>query len=115
MLIYKDQAGVVTRPVELAFSKDAFSVKVVDDDSNPRYERRSTLLVDPSSAPADGDDCLFVRDASDNPMTTLTRKLVKITAEHWVVRRFEKGSREQKLPRSDWGSAWPIFGSYNRR
>lgn len=115
MLIYKDQAGVATRPVELAFSNDAFAVKVVDDDAYPRYERRSTLLVDPSNTPAEGDDCLFVRNASDNPMTTLTRRLVRITAEHWVVRRFETGSREQKLDRTEWPSAWHIFGSYNRR
>lgn len=114
-LIYKEQAGVATRPVELAYSKDAFAVAVVDDDSEPRYERRATLLVNPSSTPAAGDDCLFVRNASDNPMTTLTRRLLRITPEHWVVRRFETGSREQKLDRSEWRWAWHIFGSYNRR
>lgn len=115
MLIYKDQAGVATRPVELAYSKDAFATRVVDDEAEPRYERRATLLVDPSAPPAEGDDCLFVRNASDNPMTSATRRLIRITPEHWVVRKFQPGAREQKLDRSEWTTAWVIFGSYNRR
>lgn len=115
MLIYKEQAGVATRPVELADSKEAFAVKVVDRDAAPRYEPRATLLIDPWAPPAEGDDCLFVQNADDNPMTAAARRLVRVTAEHWVVRRFHHGAKEQKLDRAQWQSAWYIFGSYNRR
>lgn len=114
MLIYKEQAGLATRPVELADSKEAFAVKTTDDDGAPRYEGRSTLLVDPWAPPAQGDDCLFIRNPSDNPMTAITRRLVRVTADHWVVRRFHQGAKEQKLDRAEWPAAWHIFGSYNR-
>ncbi len=116
MLIYKEKSGLATRPVEMADSKDAFATRVVDDEAEPRYERRATLLVDPSTIPAEGDDCLFVRNTSDNPVTSMApRRLVKITPEHWIVRKFQPGSREHKLDRNEWPGAWVIFGSYNRR
>jgi phage repressor protein C with HTH and peptisase S24 domain len=114
-LIYKEKAGVATRPVEMEFSKDAFAIKVVDDEAHPRYERRDTLLLDPGTTPAEGDDCFFVRNRTETPMSGMARRLVRITPEHWVVRRFEPGSRDQKLDRSEWQSAFHIFGSYNRR
>jgi len=114
-LIYKDQTGQTSRPIELAYSREAFAVLVVDDESFPRYERRDTLLVDPSTTPAEGDDCLFVRNPSDNPVAGIARRLIKITPENWIVRRFARDARDQKLDRSEWRAAWHIFGSYNRR
>ncbi|MCC2649917.1 MAG: hypothetical protein K0R61_29 [Microvirga sp.] len=114
-LIYKEQAGIATRPVELAFSKQAFAIKVVDDEAHPRYERRDTLLLDPGTTPAEGDDCFFVRDQTASPMAGMARRLVRITPEHWIVRRFVTDAREQKLDRTEWRSAFHIFGSYNRR
>lgn len=115
-LIYKDKAGLATRPVELEFSKEAFAIKVVDDEAHPRYERRDTLLIDPGTTPAEGDDCFFARERTvEPPMSGIARRLVRITPEHWIVRRYQKDAREQKLDRLEWQSALHIFGRYNRR
>ncbi len=115
ILIYKEKAGAATRPVELEFSKEAFAFRVIDDSSSPVYEVRDLLLIDPSSPPAPGDDCLMVQDPAANPSTALLRRVVKITPTHWVVRAFAPGSKDAKLERSTWAEAWPVFGKYNRR
>jgi phage repressor protein C with HTH and peptisase S24 domain len=117
VLVFRDKAGLVTRPAELEASSEAFALVVQGDDWEPRYRRRDTLLVDPSSLnpPAPEDDCLFVKDPEANPFTAIARRLVRITAEHWVVKRFEKDAPEELFPIAEFPAAWRIFGAYNRR
>ncbi len=114
-MIYREKAGITTRPVDLEYSKEAFAFKVIDDCAAPVYEIRDTVLIDPATPPAVGDDCFMVRDPASNPSTGELRRLVKITPAHWVVRAFVPGSKDLRFARSAWGAAWPVFGKYNRR
>lgn len=115
VLIYKEKAGLTTRPVELEFSKDAFSFRIMDDEAEPKYERRDLLLIDPDPAVAPGDNCLFVRDPKGTPLIGMPRRLIRISPLHWTVKRYEKDAPEHNLSRQTWKAAWFIFGSYSRR
>lgn len=115
VLIYKEKAGLTTRPIELEFSKDAFAFRVMDDEAGPKYERRDLLLIDPDPAVAPGDNCLFIRDPKGTPFVGMPRRLIRISQSHWIVSRYERDAKEHPLSRQSWKAAWLIFGSYSRR
>lgn len=110
-----ERVGVVSRPTELRFSKNAFGIMVQDDEAEPRYSRRDTLLVDPSTPPAENDDVVLVRDPAPTELRVLPVRLIRITPSHWVVKRFAHDAKEQRIPRTEFAAAFTIFGTYRRR
>lgn len=113
-LIYKERAGLVPRPDFLRYAKEAFASTVADDLNSPAYRTRDTVLVDPTHPAVVGDDCMFVRDKTANPMITVSAHLVKITATNWTVHNYSGKQRDYDLPRADFHEAWRIVGRYNR-
>ena len=113
-LIHKKKVGETERPKFLEFAAEAFAFDAADDVMSPAFRTRDTLLINPESAPADGDDCLFVKAGSKDPMDALGRHLVKATASTWTVRQYNP-RKDVELARADYPQAWPIVAIYKRR
>lgn len=114
-LVYNQRkAGLTTRPGFLTFAKQAFAYHATDDLNAPVYKTRDTILVDPESPAATGDDCLFVKATTTNPWEVEICNLVRMTPTTWVVRQYGK-PKEFELARTEYPQAWPIVGKYNRR
>lgn len=113
-LIYKKKVGEVERPKFLEFAAEAFAFDVADDLMAPAFRTRDTLLVNPETAPSAGDDCIFVKAGSQDPMDVVGRHLVKASASTWTVRQHNP-RKDVDLSRAEYPHAWPVVAIYKRR
>ena len=60
-----------------------------------------------------GDDCLFVREASDGTRYALVKRLVKLGTQGWTVKQYNP-PRTYTLSRKEWQKAHLVIGKYNR-
>lgn len=59
-----------------------------------------------------GNNCVFVGPRGSEGaagIPAVLGRLVRATAEEWVVRQYGAGSKDMKLPRSTWPHAWVVF------
>lgn len=106
-------AGVVSRPDYLRFSKSAFAVVVQDEANSPVYRIGDRILIDPDAPKPEGADYIFCTcpDADSRELSTCyAGNLVRATANTFLIRQY--GGAEKRLSRKQYPSYWRITGRH---
>jgi transcriptional regulator with XRE-family HTH domain len=113
-MLYAQKAGETIRPSSLAFSQNAFSIKVLDEKLEPVYRRRDTLLIDPDYHIIIGEDCLFAAEGWESGGFSVIARLLERTEDLWKCRSLSTGELFE-LQRAEFKHAWPIMDRYRPR
>ena len=113
MILSSEPVAWIPRDTRLDGVAEAYGCFVSGDSMEPAYERGNLLLVNPSTNVAPGDDCLFLREASDGTRYALIKRLVKFTTQGWTVKQYNP-PRTYVLARKEWQKAHLVIGKYNR-
>lgn len=113
MILSADPVSWIPRDARLEGVPDAYGCFVSGASMEPAYEAGNLLLVNPAAEVAPGDNCLFLRDASDGSRYVLIRRLVRINAKSWTVRQYNP-VRTYTLPMAEWSKAHLVIGKYER-
>jgi len=113
MILSSEPVAWIPRDTRLDGIAEAYGCFVSGDSMEPAYERGNLLLVNPSASVSPGDDCLFLREASDGTRYALIKRLVKHNAQGWTVKQYNP-PRTYTLPRKEWQKAHLVIGKYNR-
>lgn len=107
---------MVPRSEFLRYALYSFGLEVMQDDMSPAFERRDVVVVNPDRAVQSGDDVLLVRgyeEKSTAPFEAVLRRLLKETADYWLVRQFTP-AKDYKLLRTEWTRALHVAGKRSR-
>jgi phage repressor protein C with HTH and peptisase S24 domain len=94
---------MIDRLPSLRKNTAAYAVSVVTDVLAPAIERGHMLYVDPTIAPAPGDDAIFIHSSGKRCL----RRLVEVIDGVWKVKTFNP-PRTHALQASDWPRAHKI-------
>lgn len=91
----------------------AYGCRVVEATMSPAYEPGDVLLIHPGRPVRAGDDVLISRLLDDGGRQAIVRRLIRVTAKTWRVRRFNPPDA-LTLDRTEWPTAELIVGKYSR-
>lgn len=107
VLVHKNEKrGEIDRIEGLRYSDKAYAFEL-SEDFGDAFQVRDTLVLDPDSSPAAGDDCFFARSEESPLQQGILRRLIRKTDADWIVRAYGE-ERETKLSRSEYPIAWRI-------
>jgi phage repressor protein C with HTH and peptisase S24 domain len=113
MILSNEPVAWIPRDTRLDGIPEAYGCFVSGESMEPAYERGNLLLVNPTAGVGPGDDCLFLREASDGTRYALVKRLVKPGAQGWTVKQYNP-PRTYTLSRKEWPKAHLVIGKYNR-
>lgn len=112
MVVIPEPIDLIARPEDVLNVRDAFAVYVIGDSMAPRIEHGEMVVVNPSKPVRRRDDVVFVRHLEDGNWAALVKRLVRWTAEDWIVEQYNP-AKEFALPRSLWPRAFAISNRVN--
>lgn len=101
MIVTPEPIDWMTRPQAVANAPDAFAVYVLGDSMEPRIEHGELVVVNPKKPVKRRDDVVLVREEQDGTWHALVKRIVRWTAETWVVQQYNP-EKEFELPRAEW-------------
>ena len=111
MIITTGPIDYIARPKQ--FTLKSFAVYLIGDSMSPAFEDGDQLYIDPERRPRAGHDCLFVKAVDETTYIALAKRLVRATADKWIVRQFNP-PKDFQLNRAEWKQVWRVAGKVSR-
>lgn len=118
MVVSTDPIELVPRPWYLGEVKEGFAVVVVGESMEPVFRPNEMAIVNPRLPYLRDEDHIFTSGRDNGEFRATIKRLVKVTATHWIVEQFNPPpgqGKQLRLAREEWPEALRVVGRYARR
>jgi phage repressor protein C with HTH and peptisase S24 domain len=87
MVLVNDPIDYIRRSERMQGVKNPFAFYVIGGSMSPAIEHGDQVVVNPVVPVRPGADCVFIQEDENGTMLALVKRLLRVSADHWRVRR----------------------------